>query len=215
MEFIAANSRRLNSSCFPCITDNLSRNEYRKNQTSPRKMSYDSMHSPSSSSWNNNSGSLKPPHLQSRTASRKNNPIMYSNSSGMLKPPPLRKTLNAPLKSCAMDVRKRSKSQGMRIVQEEELLTINVQPGWKKGTKITFKGKGNERLGDGLELGVEIPFVKALTGCTISVPLLSGDRISLTVDEIMYPGYEKIITGQGMSISKEAGLRGNLIKKGY
>ncbi|AES72629.1 DNAJ family B protein, putative [Medicago truncatula] len=35
--------------------------------------------------------------------------------------------------------------QGIKsVVQEEELLTINVQPGWKKGTKIKFEGKGNE-----------------------------------------------------------------------
>lgn len=118
------------------------------------------------------------------------------------------------------------------IVQEEELLTINVQPGWKKGTKVTFEGKGNERPGayrediiffisekrhqlfrregEDLELGVEIPLVKALTGCTISVPLLGGGKMSLTVDDIIYPGFEKIITDQGMPVSKQEGVRGNL-----
>ncbi|OIV97943.1 hypothetical protein TanjilG_12700 [Lupinus angustifolius] len=231
--------RRLDGSCFPCIKDNMSRNENRKNHTPPRKsrVSYDSMPSPSSS-WNNNSGSLKPPHLQSRTASRKSNPIMYSNSSGMLKPPPIEKKLECTLEELCYGCQKKIKitrdvlTDIGGIVQEEELLTINVQPGWKKGTKITFEGKGNERPGayrediifsvsekrhqlfrregDGLELGVEIPLVKALTGCTISVPLLGGDKISLKVDEIIYPGYEKIISGQGMPIPKEAGLRGDL-----
>ena len=112
------------------------------------------------------------------------------------------------------------------------MLTINVQPGWKTGTKITFEGKGNDRPGlhrediiffisekshqlfrregDDLELGVEIPLLKALTGCTISVPLLGGEEMNLTLDDIIYPGYEKVIAGKGMPISKEPGKRGNL-----
>lgn len=116
---------------------------------------------------------------------------------------------------------------------EEEVLTIKVKPGWTKGTKITFEGKGNERPGtsqgdvifviaekkhplfrrdgDNLELAVEIPLVKALTGCTISIPLLGGEKMSVTIDDIVCPGYEKIIAGQGMPIPKEKGNRGNLI----
>lgn len=107
-----------------------------------------------------------------------------------------------------------------------------MQPGWKKGTTIRFEGKGNERPGafrediifiisekrhhlfrregDDLELGVEIPLVKALTGCTILVPLLGGEEINLTLDNIIHPGYEKIIPGQGMPISTEAEKRGDL-----
>lgn len=118
------------------------------------------------------------------------------------------------------------------ITQQEEILKIKVKPGWKKGTKITFEGKGDERPGslpadiifiidekrhpvfkregDDLELGVEVPLVEALTGCTISVPILGGENISLSFDEILYPGYEKIIPGQGMPKSKEQGRRGNL-----
>ncbi|KAE9608977.1 putative chaperone DnaJ [Lupinus albus] len=231
--------RKLDSSCFPCMMDHMSRNEYRKNQTPPNKsrVSYDSIPSPSSSSWNN-SGNLKHPNLQSKTSSRRSNPIMYSNSSGMLKPPPIEKKIECTLEELCYGCQKKIKitrdvlTNTGGVTQEEELLTINVQPGWKKGTKITFEGKGNERPGayrediiffisekrhqlfrrekDDLELGIEIPLVKALTGCTISVPLLGGDKMNLTVDEIIYPGYEKIITGQGMPIPKESGLRGNL-----
>ena len=108
---------------------------------------------------------------------------------------------------------------------------IQVKPGWKKGTKITFEGKGDERPGslpadiifsidekrhpvfkregNDLELGVEIPLVQALTGCDIPIPLLGGGQINLYIDDIIYPGYEKIISGQGMPISKQ-GTRGDL-----
>jgi DnaJ family protein B protein 13 len=121
---------------------------------------------------------------------------------------------------------------GREVTQEEELLTIKVKPGRKKGTKITFEGMGNKRPGscpaditfvitekrhplfrregDDLELAVEIPLVKALTGCTLSIPLLGGEKMSLTIDDIIYPGYEKIIAAKGMPNSKEQGKRGSL-----
>ncbi|TYI41248.1 hypothetical protein ES332_A01G006500v1 [Gossypium tomentosum] len=109
--------------------------------------------------------------------------------------------------------------EGM-IVKQEETLTINVKPGWTKGTKVTFEGKGDQkpgylpadiiftiqekrhelfkRTGDDLEIVVEIPLVKALTGCSLSVPLLGGETMSIHVSEVIYPGYEKVIHGQGM-----------------
>lgn len=121
------------------------------------------------------------------------------------------------------------------IVEEEEILKIRVKPGWKKGTKITFEEKGDERPGnlpadivfvisekthpmfkregDDLEVGVRVPLVEALTGsCTITAPLLGGEKITLSFDDdqILYPGYEKIIPGQGMPKSKEEGMRGDL-----
>ncbi|XP_020534661.2 dnaJ homolog subfamily B member 2 [Jatropha curcas] len=117
------------------------------------------------------------------------------------------------------------------IDQEEEVLKIRVQPGWKKGTKITFEGKGDEkpgyhpadiilvveekrhplfeREGDDLELALKIPLVKALTGCSISVPLLGGEKMCLSFDDIIYPGFEKVIRGQGMPTTEE-GKRGDL-----
>lgn len=67
------------------------------------------------------------------------------------------------------------------------------------------------REGDDLELAVEIPLVKALTGCSLSVPLLGGGKMNLTVDEIIHPGFHRLIASQGMPVSsKEHGKRGNL-----
>ncbi|KAI3745899.1 hypothetical protein L6452_08310 [Arctium lappa] len=88
-----------------------------------------------------------------------------------------------------------------QIIQEDEVLTIKVKPGWKngkKGTKVTFEGMGNEtpgvcaaditfvvdekrhpvfkRNGDDLEVAIELPLVDALTGCTLTVPFLDGEQ---------------------------------------
>ena len=108
-----------------------------------------------------------------------------------------------------------------------------MKPGWIKGTKITFEGKGDEkpvylpadivflidekthplfqRDGDNLKTTIEIPLVNALTGCSIPVPLLGGEKMILSFeDTVIYPGYEKVIRGQGMPNPKQDNRRGDL-----
>ncbi|XWS25116.1 hypothetical protein CRYUN_Cryun27aG0043000 [Craigia yunnanensis] len=179
------------------------------------------------------------PETLSRSSSRRNgNPIMFSNSTGMMKPPPIERQLECTLEELCYGCMKKIKitrdilTESGQTVQEEEILSIKVKPGWKKGTKITFEGMGNERAecyaadltfiiaekrhklfrreADDLELAIEIPLVKALTGCTIPIPLLGGEKMKLKIDEIIHPGYQRIITGQGMPNTKEQGSRGNL-----
>lgn len=122
---------------------------------------------------------------------------------------------------------------GRLMVEEQELLRIKVKPGWKKGTKITFEGIGDERPGmlpadvifsiveqehplfkregnNDLVLALGISLVDALTGCLLSIPLLGGENMNIWINDIIYPGYEKVIAGQGMPIPNEDGKRGNL-----
>ncbi|CAK9231702.1 unnamed protein product [Sphagnum troendelagicum] len=113
-----------------------------------------------------------------------------------------------------------------------EILTIDVKPGWKKGTKITFPQKGNEQPGmvaadlvfvideqphskfkrDGNDLVVvqKLTLADALTGCTISLTTLDGRSLSVSIADIIQPGYEKVLPKEGMPIAKEPGKRGNL-----
>ncbi|MCD7463797.1 hypothetical protein HAX54_051403 [Datura stramonium] len=167
-------------------------------------------------------------------------PIIFSQSTSRRKPQPIEKKLECTLEELCngcvkkvMITRDVVATTGL-IVKEEEVVTINVKPGWKKGTKITFEGKGDERpgtfgadiifsidekmhplfkrVGDDLVLGVEVPLVQALTGCTITVPLLGGDEMTMSFDDkIIHPGYEKIIPGQGMPKYKEESRRGDLV----
>eukprot|EP00249_Psilotum_nudum_P016828 c26001_g2_i2 orf=372-1397(+) len=117
----------------------------------------------------------------------------------------------------------------------EEVLSIGVKPGWKKGTKITFPEKGNEQPGlipadvvfvidekphdvfkrDGSDLVVvqKIALVDALSDYTISVITLDGRTLNIHCNEIITPGYEKVLPKEGMPIAKETRKRGNLIIK--
>ncbi|EEF34265.1 dnaJ homolog subfamily B member 1 [Ricinus communis] len=114
----------------------------------------------------------------------------------------------------------------------EEILTIEIKPGWKKGTKITFPEKGNEQRGvipsdlvfiidekphgvfkrDGNDLIVtqKISLVEALTGYTVQVTTVDGRNLTIPISSIITPTYEEVVKGEGMPIPKEPSKRGNL-----
>ncbi|CAN8268251.1 unnamed protein product [Cochlearia groenlandica] len=122
-------------------------------------------------------------------------------------------------------------SSGRRRVVEE-ILPIDIKPGWKKGTKVTFLKKGNEEPGtipadiifvleekphphykrDGNDLvhNQEITLLEALTGKTISLTTLDGRTIRIPITDIINPDHEIVVPNEGMPISKEPGKKGNL-----
>uniref|UniRef100_A0A7N0SWM6 J domain-containing protein n=1 Tax=Kalanchoe fedtschenkoi TaxID=63787 RepID=A0A7N0SWM6_KALFE len=114
----------------------------------------------------------------------------------------------------------------------EEILTIEVKPGWKKGTKITFSEKGNEQPGvipsdlvfvidekphsvftrDGNDLVVtkRISLADALAGYTVNLTTLDGRSLSIPIDRVIHPGYEHVVPREGMPIPKDPSRRGDL-----
>ena len=119
-----------------------------------------------------------------------------------------------------------------RQIQETEILTIDVKPGWKKGTKITFPDKGNEqqnqlpadlvfiidekphttykRDGNDLIISHKVTLAEALGGATVNLTTLDGRNLSIPVHDIVSPGYELVVAMEGMPIAKEPGNRGDL-----
>ncbi|RYQ92254.1 hypothetical protein Ahy_B09g098441 [Arachis hypogaea] len=59
------------------------------------------------------------------------------------------------------------------MVQEIEILKIEVMPGWRKGTKIKFEGKGDEKPG---YLLVEIPLKLEALEQSRADPKQEGDK---------------------------------------
>ncbi|CAL5389867.1 unnamed protein product [Camellia sinensis] len=120
----------------------------------------------------------------------------------------------------------------VRPTTMEEILTIEIKPGWKKGTKITFPEKGNEQRGvipsdlvfiidekphslfkrDGNDLVVtqKISLVEALTGYTTQITTLDGRNLTVPINAIISPTYEEVVKGEGMPIPKEPSRKGNL-----
>ena len=111
-------------------------------------------------------------------------------------------------------------------------MTIDIKPGWKKGTKITFPEKGNEqrnvipsdlifiidershavfkREGNDLIITQKISLLEALTGYTLQLTTLDNRTLNLSINSVIGPDYEEIIPGEGMPITKERPKKGNL-----
>ncbi|CAN1169150.1 DnaJ homolog subfamily B member 1 [Linum perenne] len=154
------------------------------------------------------------------------------------KPPPVESKLPCSLKELySGSTRKMKISRTVadthgRQAQETEILTIDVKPGWKKGTKVTFPDKGNEqpnqlpadlvfiidekphdvykRDGSDLVINHRVTLAEALGGTTVKITTLDGRSLLIPVDDIISPGYEVVVAMEGMPIAKEPGNRGDL-----
>lgn len=117
-------------------------------------------------------------------------------------------------------------------MQVEEILTIEVKPGWKKGTKITFPEKGNEqpnvvpadvvfiieekshsvftRDGQDLIVTQKISLVEALTGYTVRLTTLDGRNLTIPLNNVINPDHEEVVPREGMPSQKDPSWKGNL-----
>ncbi|XP_037931994.1 dnaJ protein homolog 1-like [Teleopsis dalmanni] len=118
--------------------------------------------------------------------------------------------------------------------KETKVININVKPGWKAGTKITFQQEGDQkpgkipadiifiirdkphhlfkRDGNDLKYSAVISLKQALCGTLVQVPTLQGDRIGLNMqNEIIKPSTIKRVSGRGLPYPKEQNRRGDLL----
>ncbi|KAG2371747.1 DnaJ protein-like protein [Vigna angularis] len=114
----------------------------------------------------------------------------------------------------------------------EEVLIVEVQRGWKKNTKLTYLEKGGEveyhrpadlvlfiyeklhrvytRDGNDLVVTQKISLVEALTGCTVNLVTLDGRNLTVPIDQIIHPEYEKVVEREGMPLRRDPTKNGNL-----
>ncbi|XWS34934.1 hypothetical protein CRYUN_Cryun21dG0080100 [Craigia yunnanensis] len=159
-------------------------------------------------------------------------------SQGNMKAPPVETMLVCSLEELYKGGRRKMRIS--RTVPDEfgkptivdEILKIDIMPGWKKGTKITFPEKGNhepgvtpadlifvveekphvlfKRDGNDLVINQKISLLEALTGITLSLTTLDGRNLTIPVIDIVNPGQEVVIPNEGMPISKEPSKKGHL-----
>ncbi|KAI4165747.1 MAG: hypothetical protein LQ342_000690 [Letrouitia transgressa] len=122
-------------------------------------------------------------------------------------------------------------TSGKRKV-EDKLLNIEIKPGYKAGTKIKFKGVGDQEEGgtqdlhfvikekehkdfkredDNLRTYVELDLKEALTGWTRTLPTIDGKQFTLTKAGPTGPGYTEVYPDRGMPKSKKPSERGDMI----
>ncbi|XP_050314033.1 dnaJ homolog subfamily B member 4-like [Anthonomus grandis grandis] len=120
------------------------------------------------------------------------------------------------------------------LKKEDKVLTINVKPGWKAGTRITFQREGDQgrnkipadivfiirdkphpvfqREGSNIKVTAKVTLKQALCGCTLKIPLMSGETIPLDYkNTIIKPNTTKRIPGYGLPFPREPKKNGDLI----
>jgi len=113
----------------------------------------------------------------------------------------------------------------------DNIISIEVKPGWKDGTKITFPGEGDiipgkkpqdvvfiireakhqvfTREKDDLVVKTPITLRQALCGFAINQAGIDGEQLKLVVKDVVQPGSERRLAGKGMK--RKDGGRGDLI----
>lgn len=118
--------------------------------------------------------------------------------------------------------------------KEDKILAIDVKPGWKSGTKITFNQEGDKgpdsmaadvtfiirdkphpyfkRDGSDIKYNAKITLKEALScNASVRVPTLDGDPVTLAIKEIVKPTTTKRLASRGLPIPKDPKRRGDLI----
>ena len=118
---------------------------------------------------------------------------------------------------------------------ENKIVSIDVKPGWKAGTKVTFPKDGDQypgkipadivfkvveephkdftREGNNLIYKVDIPLRDALCGGSVTIPTMNGCQIPLQWTDVITPEAQRPFPGKGMPVSKHPGSYGDLIVK--
>uniref|UniRef100_A0AC34FN02 J domain-containing protein n=1 Tax=Panagrolaimus sp. ES5 TaxID=591445 RepID=A0AC34FN02_9BILA len=116
---------------------------------------------------------------------------------------------------------------------EDKVLSINIKPGWKSGTKVTFPKEGDQmpgripadiafvvkdkphpkfkREGADIRYTQKITLKEALCGTTVYIPTLDGTTQKLDIDKIVKPNTTQRLAGQGLPNPKLGNKRGDLI----
>ncbi|KAH8421330.1 hypothetical protein KR009_001981 [Drosophila setifemur] len=160
--------------------------------------------------------------------------------TGPQQDPPIEHELNICLEDIANGCTKRMKISRLSLSpsglprREDKVLHIDVRPGWKAGTKITFRKEGDQlpnripadivfvirdkphpifrREGSDLLYTANISLKQALCGTHLQVPTLQGDPLGVsTHGEIIKPTSTRRFAGCGLPCPRDNSRRGAII----
>ncbi|KAJ3383336.1 DnaJ sub B member 13 [Entophlyctis sp. JEL0112] len=131
-------------------------------------------------------------------------------------------------------VRKVLTDDGVTTSDVEKIFTIDVQRGWKNGTRVLFPREGDQnvnkipadivfvvkelphsrfkREGNDLILKSSMTLAQALAGSVVEVLTLDERLLQIPINDIVHPDYVKAVSKEGMPIAK-SNERGKLLLK--
>lgn len=167
-------------------------------------------------------------------------PGSQSRKNALKQDPPIEHELYVSLEEILKGCTKRMKitkkvqnSDGETFRKEDKVLTINIRPGWKAGTRVTFQKEGDQspnripadivfiikdkpdsrfkRESVDVKHTARITLREALCGCVIHAPTITGGKIQLKLHDTVKPNTVRRIPNQGLPHPKEPSKRGDLI----
>ncbi|WPJ60590.1 hypothetical protein SMAC4_02583 [Sordaria macrospora] len=133
-----------------------------------------------------------------------------------------------------MKIKRKTFDETGKRTTSDTVLEVPIKPGLKKGSKIRFKGVGDQeeggqqdlvfiveekphplytRDGNDLHHTIDLDLKEALTGWKRTVTTIDGKNLNIEKAGPTQPGSTDVYPGQGMPISKQPGQRGNFIVK--
>ena len=163
-----------------------------------------------------------------------------TNSSSLPKDPVIERHLEVSLEEIATGCKRKLKikrtitNERGHTTQEEKLIEIDIKPGWKAGTKVTFERFGDKNPGtepadisfilkdkphalferdsdNNLLHTANVSLKKALLGVSYCIQGLNGQRHDVNIRDIVHPGFVKRYPGEGLPLPKTPNKRGDLI----
>ncbi|XP_016974553.1 dnaJ protein homolog 1 [Drosophila rhopaloa] len=163
-----------------------------------------------------------------------------SEGGSLAQDPPIEHELHVALEDIANGCTKRMKVSWLAIsssgepIREHKVLNIDIRPGWKAGTKITFRREGEKlpnrvpadivftirdkphpifrREGSDLLYKAHISLKQALCGTHLAVPTLQSDQLGLcTQGEVIKPHSTRRFPGYGLPCPKDSSRRGAIV----
>jgi DnaJ family protein B protein 4 len=183
-------------------------------------------------------GSYAPGGSSSSSSSSFPSNFFSSSSSGPKKAPTIEQKLGCTLEDLYTGRTRRLKitktielEDGTSKV-EEKTIEINIKPGWKEGTRITFEEEGDQRVGvvpadivfvieqrphavfrrsgDDLYYSAEISLTQALCGPRLQITTLDNRTLEIHLPRVVSPGYVHEVEGEGMPNQKNPEQKGKL-----
>ncbi|KXX80909.1 Protein psi1 [Madurella mycetomatis] len=133
-----------------------------------------------------------------------------------------------------MKIKRKMFDEDGKRTTTDTVLEVPIKPGLKKGSKIRFKGVGDQeeggqqdlvfiveekphplfiREGDDLIHTVDLELKEALTGWKRTITTIDGRNLNIDKAGPTQPGSSDSYPGLGMPISKKPGQRGNFVVK--
>lgn len=190
--------------------------------------------------FDSDSGPSSASNKRARQEPASNSTASSNCGSSLPKDPTIERHIEVSLEEIAtgctkkLKIRRKINDERGRFTEEERLVEINIKPGWKAGTKVTYPEHGDKFPGrqpaditfilkdkphalfsrdsdNNILHTANVSLKQALLGVSYCIQGLDRRRHDVNIRDIVHPGYVKRYPNEGLPLPKTPSKRGDLI----